>query len=102
MKIFKHLICLVVVAGAIACRTVSQPNKDGSDGWITGTVKYIQLEGGFYGILGDQGDRFDPVNLPESFKQDGFRVKFQMEKLPNQMSFHMWGKLVTITDIERL
>lgn len=33
----------------------------------TGTVKYIDLEGGFFGIIGDSGKNYDPINLSEEF-----------------------------------
>jgi len=68
----------------------------------TGTVQYINLEGGFYGIVGEDGNKYDPVNLPDEFKQDGLRVKFSAKILKDQMSIHMWGALIEITEIEKI
>jgi hypothetical protein len=96
------LICVVLLLGAGACRTASENGEALPERWITGTVKYVDLEGGFYGIVDDQGKRYDPVNLPEAFKEDGLRVKCHIKKLPERMSFHMWGTLVGLTEIERL
>ena len=41
-----------------------------------GTIHYEDLEGGFYGIMADSGERYLPINLNDTFKIDGLRVKF--------------------------
>lgn len=68
----------------------------------TGTVQYIELEGGFYGIVTDDGDKLDPENLPEDLQEDGVRVRFRVTKKENMMTTRMWGTVVKIDDIERL
>jgi hypothetical protein len=69
---------------------------------ITGTVKHIDLEGGFYGIVADDGQKFDPANLPDAFRQDGLRIRARVEPLEGQVSVRMWGTLVRIIDIQRV
>ncbi len=66
----------------------------------TGTIRYIDLEGGFYGIIGDDQEHYDPLNLPPGFKQDNLRVDFKARLAPNQNSVHMWGKLIYLLEIE--
>jgi len=70
----------------------------------TGTVEYIDFEGGFYGIISDTsffGFKYlDPINLPVEFQEDGLRVKFKARILWNQYGFHMWGLIVKIIEIE--
>ena len=34
-----------------------------------GTIKYVSLEGGFYGIITEKGEKYLPINLPEKFKK---------------------------------
>lgn len=68
----------------------------------TGTVRYLDLEGGFYGILADDGARYRPVNLPETFASDGLRVRFCARPVEGRMSIFMWGTAVEIRDIEAL
>jgi len=69
---------------------------------ITGTVRYIKVEGGFYGLVGDNGEHYDPVNLPKEYAKDGLRVKFQVKAMEGMVGIHMWGKIVEIVKIERL
>lgn len=66
-----------------------------------GTVKYLAFEGGFYGIVSDNGRNYDPVSMPQEFKIDGLRVRFSAE-FTNYLSFHMWGIVVKLVSIEKL
>jgi len=67
----------------------------------TGTVRYIDLEGGFFGIVSDDGTHYYPLNFPEEFAQDGARVTFtaQQEEVATTA---MWGIPVTIVSMETL
>jgi len=68
----------------------------------TGTIQYINLEGGFYGIVDDDGNKYDPVNLQNEFQEDGLRVKFSFKVLTDTASMHMWGTLIELTDIQEI
>ena len=65
-------------------------------------MRYLRMEGGFYGIDADSGAHYRPVNLPEAFAQDGIRIRFCAQPLEGVMSFQMWGIPVEIMDIESL
>jgi len=68
----------------------------------TGTVKYLDFEGGFYGIIADDDSHYDPLNLPESFKIDGLKVIFSAIIKRGIITFHMWGLVIEIIDIHLL
>jgi hypothetical protein len=68
---------------------------------VKGTVKYLNFEGGFYGIVGDDGKHYDPLDIPQEFRVDGLRVRFTANKTSN-MSIHMWGHVVKLASIEKL
>lgn len=68
----------------------------------TGTVKFLDFEGGFYGIISDNGENYDPINLSKEFQVDGLRVRFDAKKQENVASFHMWGTIIEIINIERI
>jgi inhibitor of cysteine peptidase len=67
-----------------------------------GTVKYLSFEGGFHGIVGDDGKHYDPLNLPQEFRVDGLQVRFTAIATDHMVSFHTWGYIVKLTSIERL
>ena len=120
MRVLAGVLCLVLLAACGACHDTEQDrsaedkavgsgepaagNRQGTParGQVTGTVRYIDIEGGFYGIETDEGVKLDPVNLPADFQKDGVRVRVQVEPLKDRISIHMWGKLVRIVSIERL
>jgi len=68
----------------------------------TGTVVYVSIEGGFYGIKGDNGKNYDPRNLSDEFKKDSLRVSFEYKVSENQTSTHMWGELIEIVKIVKI
>ena len=68
----------------------------------TGTIQYNDFEGGFYGIVGDDGENYDPINFPSDIEEDGLRVKYTLKILENQTSIHMWGIIVEIIKIEKV
>jgi len=71
---------------------------------FTGTIVYVPIEGGFYGIEADTPEnevvkKYLPNNLSEDFQQEGLRVKVQAQLTTGQMSFRMWGKMIDIISI---
>lgn len=70
---------------------------------VTGTVRYITLEGGFWAVRGDDGTTYDPLGgLPQDFQQDGLRVRLDARIRTGVGSFHMVGPVVEILALRRL
>ncbi|HOP66792.1 MAG TPA: META domain-containing protein [Methanoregulaceae archaeon] len=65
-----------------------------------GTVTYIDLEGGFYGIITDEGAQLRPTSLPAEFRVDGQRVRFTAQTVGEQAGIFMWGRPVKLIDIQ--
>ncbi|HTY53164.1 MAG TPA: protease inhibitor I42 family protein [Methanomicrobiales archaeon] len=71
--------------------------------WLTsGTVVYQDLEGGFYGIVGDDGKQYDPLNLDAKFRKDGLRVAFDATAVQGIATTHMWGTPVNLSDVDEI
>ena len=66
---------------------------------IVGNVTFKNIEGGFYAIDGDNGSKYDPINLPESFRKDGLRVKVTARRKMDAMSLHMYGAIIEVVNI---
>ena len=83
------------------CSPKTQVKEQAFDGMIiTGTVKYVELEGGFYGIISDDGNKYDPVNLAPEYRKNGLRIKAGVSVQKNMTSIHMWGTLIRINQIK--
>jgi len=90
------LLSAILTAPAWADAQKGQPIK------TTGTIKRQGIEGGFWGIVGDDGQNYDPANLSPEFQREGLRVSFEAVPATNQMSIHMWGTIVEIKSIQKL
>ena len=69
---------------------------------LTGEVAYINLEGGFYGIIGDDGQKYQPTNLSRELRKHGLPIKFTAVSTPNSFSSFMWGTIITIKSATKL
>lgn len=77
-------------------------NTEAENGkWQKATVKYFELEGGFWGIETDTGAKLLPMNLAKEYQQDNLEVMIQGEKQEGMMSIHQWGSPFNITAIKR-
>ncbi|TAD95005.1 MAG: hypothetical protein EAZ97_16140 [Bacteroidetes bacterium] len=65
---------------------------------IEGTVVYQKLGTGFWGVLGENNQKWQISNLPDSLKVEGKKVSLKVEELKGAMSVFMWGKMVKIID----
>ena len=64
---------------------------------ITGKVIWLDFEGGFWGIEGDDGKKYRPQNLSKEAQQDGQRITAELEIIPTVNSigaaFVCWSPL---------
>jgi inhibitor of cysteine peptidase len=69
----------------------------------TGTVRHQDIEGGFFGIVGDDSVKYDPVELPPAFQKDGLKVKFRAQPAnATSTSTRMWGVRIELKSIDLL
>ena len=68
----------------------------------TGRVVHVDLEGGFWGIVGDDGTQYDVVDLPREFRKQGLKVRFTAKARSGGVSFHMWGVIIELVTIEKI
>ena len=67
----------------------------------TGRITYLDFEGGFYGIIGDDGYHYLPENLDALYWEDGLRISFE-GILTHKATTKMWGTTIHLERIERL
>jgi hypothetical protein len=67
----------------------------------TGTVTFLDFEGGFYGIITANNGNWDPINLPSSYQINGLKVKFKAKIRNDFVSYHMWGTGIEIIHIRK-
>lgn len=67
---------------------------------LSGTMTHVPLSGGFWGILGEDGNHYRPVSpLPKEICKEGLNVRFEFSR-EERMSIFMWGKGIRIHEIK--
>jgi hypothetical protein len=69
---------------------------------MTGQVTAPTNIQGFYGIIGDDGVKYQPINLPRKFKKDGLIIQFDAKLKANTMSTFQWGKIVELSNVAKI
>ena len=99
LKLTRTLVGTAALAALTACHS-SDLTGFASRIDADGVVRYVSLEGGFYSLESSQG-KFDPMNLPPDYRQDGLRVHFVGVVRHDMGSTHMYGQILELSDIRK-
>ncbi len=66
---------------------------------IVGTIRHVELEGGFFAIRGEDGVTYDPTNLPAQFQKDGLSIEADVRRRDDRAGIHMTGPIVDLVRI---
>lgn len=96
------IVAVLVLAACATARTERHEDARGDLIETTGTVLWRDVEGGSYVIKSEDGTTYDPVNLPNEFREAGLRVYFEARRRPDLMSQRMVGVLVEIVAMRKV
>ena len=103
MRQVRLALAFVILMLPLACSDSPFEPTDPNNLVTTGTVRFFNVEGGFWAISGDDNVTYDPITpLQSSFQREGLRVRFEAKLLPDAGSTHMVGPVVEIVQIEKL
>jgi hypothetical protein len=86
----------LMIAAVFGCRTPVDPNLV----QVNGTVRYYNLEGGFWAVRGDDSVTYDPYGaMPAAFLRDGLRVRLRAEIETGVAGTHQVGPIIKILSI---
>jgi len=92
------LAAVVVAMLVIGCSTPA-PRHPGADLLrIDAQVTWVDLEGGFWGLVAEDGTRYDPPAIPRRFQRDGLPVHV-VAKPVDGLTARMWGQPVRVLRI---
>jgi hypothetical protein len=99
VRVATGIVLIVLLASCFllsACTPYHEVFKE------NGTVKYVPLEGGFFGIVGDSGKQYYPINLSRDLMEDHIRVYFIAKERQEYTGIYMWGRPVLLIDIIKI
>ncbi len=62
------------------------------------TVRFINLNGGFWGVIDDEGRQWRPLEIPRELQRDGLSVMVRFVVAKEDFSVFMWGQPVQIME----
>lgn len=63
---------------------------------ISGKIVYQELGMGFWGIIGDDGKEWLPINLPKRYEIKDKRIHIKAKLVEGGVSMFMWGTMVEL------
>lgn len=83
---------------------INKPTKMKSNNdkqlWQEGTLTFLNFEGGFFGIITNQGTKLLPMNLTKKFHQHKAKIRFKGEIQQGLLTIQQWGTPFKISAIE--
>jgi len=58
---------------------------------LQGTIHHFDLEGGFYGIVAENGQKLLPINLAKKYQLNGAKIKIQGQLIQELITIQQWG-----------
>lgn len=67
---------------------------------ITGQILYQAIEGGFFGFIANNGDKYTPRGLDNKYRQNGLIVELKAELIPDIVTTTQFGKVIKVLEIK--
>ena len=67
---------------------------------IGGEVVFRERDGGFFGILADNGRQYEPANLDPAFHTEGLRVTLSGQLDTTKLGKHQWGNPIELEKVK--
>jgi hypothetical protein len=100
----KLKISMIITIGLIAVLCLAMATAYANNAAsinFKGTVRYITVEGGFWGIVTEDGRQYEPTNLSNEYKQEGLPVQVTAV-VKDSFNTHMWGTIVEISNVTKI
>ena len=95
------VVALALLAASVACSSPTAPEVPAGAIRIDGTVRYFNLEGGFWAVRGEDGVTYDPIaGLAPAFQRENLRVTLIAKVRTDVGGIHMVGPLVEVLSIQ--
>lgn len=95
-RIFLVAISVLLTGCASQTERSLQPGVE-----IRGTVVWMELEGGFWALRGEDNRIYEPINLPATYQIDGLPVIVKGLIRRDHVSIRMAGPIIEIQSINK-
>ncbi|MBN1215546.1 MAG: protease inhibitor I42 family protein [Candidatus Lokiarchaeota archaeon] len=99
----KRKIFLILSISVFFFNPIMITNSQESDEFeiveIYGIVVYVELEGGFFGIVSNTEEQYEVINLPIDLQKDELSIHIIAKIRSDLASIYMWGIIIEISEI---
>ncbi|WP_371195254.1 hypothetical protein [Glaciecola sp. SC05] len=67
---------------------------------LTGTIRYQDFEGGFYGFVAQNGKKYTLSRLANEYRRDGLVIQITAEPLHGMATTTQFGELLTVHTVK--
>lgn len=93
------LLGAVALATLGACAVLSEPGP-GDEFSARATVRFLNVEGGCWRLDLQNGDKYEPVDMPAGFRTDGRQVVVKLKIAGDMSSVCQVGQLARVVEIQ--
>lgn len=95
-------LAMMAVVLALGCTAsgLTDPLATHSRAAVDATVRFVDIEGGCWTLQVTSSSRYQPLNLPDRFRQDGLNVHADLVRRDDYASVCMLGPVVEIVSIQ--
>lgn len=96
------LLASMLILCTLFVGCVNDNRTDNGNVSFTGTVEWKALESGFYAIDADDGQGYEPINLPVEYSVEALRVQVTAKPRGDMVSINMYGIIIEIVEMSKL
>ncbi|MFQ5703060.1 MAG: hypothetical protein ACE5HT_03470 [Gemmatimonadales bacterium] len=87
------LVAVVVIGG---CSGTTDPLQSRQQAVVSGSIEFLNFEGGCWAIKLSDDIRYQPTNLPDEFRKDGLSIRAELKRRDDLASICQFGTIVEI------
>ena len=85
----------------IACASPTAPELPAGAIRVNGTIRYFDIEGGFWAVHGEDGVTYDPIaGISSAFQRENLQVTMVAKIRTDVGGIHMVGPIVEILSMQ--
>lgn len=101
-KMYQTIFVILLLTFSSHMAFAAEPSPKPKTLHLTGHVEYVNTQGGFFAIVGDDGLKYQPTNLPPKVRTNGLPIKFNATINDHIVSSFIWGTIVDVSNVAPL
>lgn len=93
-------ICMMLLMNTSCAKQEQSTMKAKQSAWIEIKVVYLNVEGGFYGLVTKDGKKLLPMNLAKEYHIEDTVLKIKGDEIEGMATIQQWGIPYKLTGVQ--